>query len=143
MATDGAGYLCLRRASLSIDTFLFLFLPRIYLFLINLVFNCLFTALMELLSDIITFEQDGRFDNSMCRLYTFNCFQFVRYILDSLFYDLTYAAYVVDWHKRNTRECHHVCNANTCINNNNKYPSCQHCHFFSLFALRVPCIYLY
>ena len=23
------------------------------------------------------------------------------------------------WHKRNKRECHHVCNANTCINNNN------------------------
>ena len=25
----------------------------------------------------------------------------------------------MDWHKRNKRECHHVCNANTCINNNN------------------------
>ena len=46
MATDGAGYLCLRRASLSIDTH-FNFLPRIYSFLINLLtFNCLFTALM-------------------------------------------------------------------------------------------------
>ena len=31
------------------------------------------------------------------------------------FYDHTYAAYIVDWHKRNKRECHHVCNANTCI----------------------------
>ena len=69
---------------------------------------------MELLSDSITFQQDGRFDNSMCRLYIY--FD----ILDSLFYYLTYAAYAVDWHlyKRNKRECHHVCNANTCINNN-------------------------
>ena len=25
----------------------------------------------------------------------------------------------MDWHKRNKRECHHVCNANTCINKNN------------------------
>ena len=25
----------------------------------------------------------------------------------------------MDWHNRNKRECHHVCNANTCINNNN------------------------
>ena len=50
-----AGYLCLRRASLYFDTH-FNFLPRIYLFLINLLtFNCLFTALMVFSSDSITF----------------------------------------------------------------------------------------